>query len=361
LGTTLAEQRQGWLEGLKDAGEVKARNMESVADAVWDWLSTGQWIAPASKLVAAAAIVAVTIICAQLVSRGLRRLRDRSRAGRPVIYIVEKLASYGLVLLGVFAGVSALGINLTSLAVFLGAVGVGAGLGLQGVVREFVSGLVLIFDPHVHVGDFVELENGVRGLIAEVGPRATRLRTNDGLNVVIPNSKLIENQVVNWTLKGGTRRIHVPFSVAYGVDKAQVREVVLAAARATPFTLPESEGRKTQVWMTGFGDSALNFELVVWPTFDAVKRPAAMHAAYMWAIEDALRAADIEIPFPQMDLRLRSLFGREGEAAMKALGMAERPAARKRAAGGASQNDAAEALIAEAEQEARDKAGERPA
>jgi small-conductance mechanosensitive channel len=112
----------------------------------------------------------------------------------------------------------------------------------------------------------------------------------------------------------------VPFSVAYGADKAKVREVVLAAATALPFTLPDNDNRRTQVWMTGFGDSALNFELVVWPTVEAVKRPSSMQAAYTWAIDDALRAAGIEIPFPQRDLRIRSVFEREGEAAFDALG-----------------------------------------
>lgn len=330
--------------------------LEKISATIWAWFVTGQWLVPAGKVAVAALIVGAGFIAARLVSSGLSRWRGKARAGRPIIYIVEKLSAYGLVVAGFFVALSTLGIDLTSLAVFAGALGVGVGLGLQGIVREFVSGLVMIFDPHVHVGDFIELENGVRGVIAEVGPRASRVRTNDGLNVVIPNSKLIESQVINWTLKGGTRRIHVPFSVAYGVDKALVREVVIAAARATPFTLPETEDRKTQVWLIGFGDSALNFELVVWPTFDAVKRPAAMHAAYTWAIEDALRAAQIEIPFPQMDLRVRSLFGQEGGEAFKALGLkaggppepAPHPVVE-------TKNDAADALVADVEREARER------
>lgn len=329
--------------------------MEKISATVWAWFVTGQWLVPAGKVAVAALIVGAGFLGARLVSSGLSRWRGQARAGRPVIYIMEKLSGYGLVVAGFFVALSTLGIDLTSLAVFAGALGVGVGLGLQGIVREFVSGLVLIFDPHVHVGDFIELENGVRGVIAEVGPRASRVRTNDGLNVVIPNSKLIESQVINWTLKGGTRRIHVPFSVAYGVDKALVRDVVIQAARATPFTLPETDDRKTQVWLIGFGDSALNFELVVWPTFDAVKRPAAMHAAYTWAIEDALRAAEIEIPFPQMDLRVRSLFGQEGGEAFKAVGLKAADAREPgRHAAQETRNDAADALIADVEREARE-------
>jgi len=337
--------------------------MTTTHDSIWTWLSTGQWVSGATRLAVAVGVVAGAALLARVVVRILRRLRDRSHIGRPLIYIVEKLAGYALVLVGAFIGLSTLGINLTSLAVFAGAVGVGVGLGLQGVVREFVSGLVTIFDPFINVGDFIELENGIRGEVTEVGPRATRIRTNDGLNVILPNSRLIETQVVNWTLKGGTRRIHVPFSVAYGVDKSRVRDVVLEAARGVPFTLTDTESRKTQVWLIGFGESALNFELVVWPTVDAVRRPAAMHAAYTWAIEDALRGAGIEIPFKQLDLRVRSFFGREDIAALDALGLQrnETEPPETSTVGPSSSNDAAEALLADAEEDARAKAAtDRP-
>lgn len=324
-------------------------------EAALAWIGSGAWTPFAGRLALAALVLILSVMAARLLGMALSRVRTRSRSGGSSIYIVEKLTTYGLVLAGAFVGLSTLGVNLTSLAVFAGAVGVGVGLGLQGVVREFVSGLVVIFDPLVHVGDFVELQSGMRGIIQEVGPRATRLLTNDGLDVVIPNSRLIEEQVVNWTLKGQTRRLHIPFSVAYGADKAKVRDVVLAAAHKVPFTLPDTEARRSQVWLVGFGESSLDFELVVWPAFDAVKRPASAHAAYTWAIEDALREAAIEIPYPQVDLRVRSLFGREGDQATEALGL-KPPAGEAAPAGASAPNDAAEDLVREAAAEARDEA-----
>ena len=267
-------------------------------------------------------IFLVACLLSRLASRGLRRVRERSNRSAGALYLLEKLASYGLVIIGAFVALSAAGLNLSSLAVFAGAIGIGVGLGLQGVVKEFVSGIFLIFDRMVSVGDYVEVEGEVRGVIAEIGPRATRIRNNDNINVLVPNSRLIEGNVVNWTLKGDTRRIHIPFAVAYGANRSVVREAVLEAARLSPFTLPETETRKSQVWLVGFGESGLDFELLVWPTREAVKRPAAMHAAYTWAIADALDAAGVEIPFPQTDLRLRSVFGREGDEALKVLGLA---------------------------------------
>jgi len=274
-------------------------------------------------VLAGALIIVVAFVLSKLVSRTLCRMRERSpQKSTAALYLLEKLVGYGLIILGVISGLSAAGLNLSSLAVFAGAIGIGIGLGLQGVVKEFVSGLFLIFDRMVSVGDYVELEAGVRGAIMEIGPRATRIRTNDNVNIIVPNSAFIEDRVTNWTLKGDTRRIHVPFSVAYGADRAQVRDAVLDAARASPFTLPETEARKSQVWLVAFGERGLDFELLVWPTQAAVKRPAGMHAAYTWLIADALDAAGIEVPFPQTDVRLRSLFGREGEDAIDALGLA---------------------------------------
>lgn len=281
-------------------------------------------------LVSGAVILGFAILVSWLLTRGIRRVRLKAQRSAQALYLLEKLAGYAIIIIGVIMGLSAAGLNLSSLAVFAGAIGIGVGLGLQGVVKEFVSGIFLIFDRMVSVGDYVEMEDGTRGAIAEIGPRATRIRTNDNVNVIIPNSHLIEGPVTNWTLKGDTRRIHIPFSVAYGADRGQVRDAILAAARASPFTLPETELRKSQVWLVGFGDSSLNFELLVWPTQEAVKRPAAMHAAYTWAIADALDAAGIEIPFPQTDLRIRSLLGREGDDALRAMGLAQHLPAEKR-------------------------------
>jgi small-conductance mechanosensitive channel len=296
-------------------------------------------------VLAGVAVALVFFAAARVAGMALGRARGRVRHGREALYIVEKLTTYGLSLLGLVAGLSTVGLNLSSLAVFAGAVGVGVGLGLQGVVKEFVSGLVLIFDRVLNVGDYVELEDGKRGLIQEIGPRAVRIRTNDNIDLIVPNSKFTDGPVINWTLHNRTSRIHIPFTVASGSDRRKVREVVLAAARSVPFTLPDAEGQKTQVWMTGFGESGLEFELAVWPTIEAVKRPGAMKAAYTWAIADALDDAGVEIPNPQLDVRLRSLFGLEGEQALDALRL-DRPQPRAAQPTNAcvGDNDAAEEL-----------------
>ena len=300
-------------------------------------------------LISAAVILLAAFALSWIVTRALRRVRERADRSRQAVYLLERLTGYAIIVFGVISALSAAGLNLSSLAVFAGALGIGVGLGLQGVVKEFVSGLFLIFDRMVSVGDYIEIEDiGIRGAIMEIGPRATRVRTNDNVNVLVPNSRLIEQPVTNWTLKGDTRRIHVPFAVAYGTDRGKVRDAVLAAARASPFTLPETDARKSQVWLVSFGDRGLDFELLVWPTREAVKRPAAMHAAYTWLIADALDAAGIEVPFPQTDLRIRSAFGLEGDDALRRLGYGKGAPPRPAAPGSSrpTANDAAEDVMA---------------
>jgi small-conductance mechanosensitive channel len=324
--------------------------LDQLIESARTWLASGRWIVFGGKLLAAVAIMGGAYLLARTLRAGLDRLRRRSSNGASLIYVVEKVAGYLILVVGALLGLEAVGVNLSSFSVFAGAVGVGLGLGLQGIVREFVSGLVLIFDPSIRVGDFVETETGVRGEIVEVGARATLLRTNDALYVVIPNSKMTQSQVTNCTLSEMSRRIHVPFSVAAAADKARVREVVLAAAKALPFTLRDHERRNTQVWLTGFSGAGLNFELIVWPTLRSSRHPASMHAAYTWAIHEALLAAGIETAAAPNVVRVEAVTARRDEKPTRAprTPQEKRPTRRRIAKVEASPNDAMTAVFDDA-------------
>ncbi len=285
-------------------------------------------------LLAPVLILSVTLLLAGAVGGLFTRLRRHASAGQAyVLYVLGQLLRYGIIFAGVVAAGSALGLNLTSLSLFAGALGVGIGLGLQDIVRNFTYGILLLFDRSVEVGDFVELEDGTAGQVVAIGPRATTITTNDNVDILIPNADLMSKPLVNWTRNRTTRRVRVPFSVAYGTDKELVKKAALEAARSVPYTMPETEREQTQVWLTGFGASALEFQLIVWPTLEAVKRRGRMMSAYRWAIDDALRRHGIEIPFPQRDIRLRALFGAEEEEALARLAAARGDRAQGRAAG----------------------------
>lgn len=290
-------------------------------DWLRDWLDDrlftigGDAVTPLDLLGALAVLVAAFVL-SWLARRAIGRVgQQRDPTMRAAFYAVGRLAHYLILLSAFLVALSVAGLDLSQFTLFMSALGVGLGFGMQSVIANFLSGIIILFERHLKVGDFIELESGVTGEVREIRMRATRITTNENIDVLVPNSELTTGRVINWTLDDVSRRLHVRFGVGYGVDKARVRDVVIAAALELPFTRREPERLKPQVWLTGFGASSLDFELVVWLAADAVKRPRSVNAAYTWAIDDALRTAGIEIPFPQHDVRVRSLFGLEGKDA----------------------------------------------
>ncbi len=275
-----------------------------------------------------------------LVSRLLRGAITRfgarnARTSAAALYTVSRIAHYALLALGVMLALDALGLPLRKFTLFAGALGVGLGFGLQQIFSNFVSGLILLFDRSLKVGDFVQLDENVRGVVQAINIRATRVTTNDNIDILVPNSEFVSGRVTNWTYRSVNRRIRIPFGVAYGIDKELVKKAALEAAAKVPFTLSLEGDKAPQVWLVDFGDSAVEFILAVWLTEEAARRNVAIKAAYMWELDSALKRHGIEIPFPQRDLNLRSLFGLEGDAALAALrgeGMAGEMPARARTA-----------------------------
>jgi len=195
---------------------------------------------------------------------------------------------------------------MAEISVFSGAIGIGIGFGLQAIFSNFVAGIILLFEGSVKVGDFVDLADDLIGEVTEIGIRATRITTNDNIDILVPNSEFINNRMTNWTLREGHRRLRVPFGVAYGTDKELVRRAALEAAANVPHEPKGRGARPPEVWLAGFGESSSDFELAVWLNPSAVKRPGRVKADYNWALETALVQHGIEIPFPQRDLHFRS-------------------------------------------------------
>ncbi|OHU86631.1 MULTISPECIES: mechanosensitive ion channel family protein [Pseudoalteromonas] len=251
-------------------------------------------------------VIVVTFILSRVLRAAFQRLAMRQGViAHTSAYVIGRIIHYIVLFIGFIIALTALGMEMTELALIASALGVGIGLGLQGMVNNFVSGLVLLLEKTVKVGDFVELSNDVVGEVMAIYMRATLIRTNDNVDILIPNAELVSGLVTNWTLAEKVRRFRISFSVAYGSDKELVKTAVLEAADNVPYTL-NSPGREPTVWMTGFGDSSLNFTLGVWVQPEQVKRPTALVSDYLWAIDDAFRTHGIEIPFPQRDIHIRS-------------------------------------------------------
>ena len=224
--------------------------------------------------------------------------RLHMQAGVP--FALTTFTRYAIIAIGFVAAISVLGIPLDRLTIVLSALGVGIGFGLQGLVNNVVSGFVLLTERPIRLRDKVEVE-GVLGHVSSIGIRASTIRTFDGAEVIVPNGDLISQQVVNWTLSARRQRVTIPVGVAYGTDPNQVLDILrkLAAANEKVFKDPAP-----LALFRGFGESALDFELRIFmDPSDVLDVPSAVTIA----INEALKEAGIEIPFPQRDLHLRAV------------------------------------------------------
>src|SRR5438034_11766098 len=191
---------------------------------------------------------------------------------RGVPYAISTIAYYLLLLLVALAALSATGIELNKFTVLTGALGVGLGFGLQNIVNNFVSGLILLFERPIHVGDTVDV-GGLVGMVRRIGARSSTILTFQGAEVIVPNSNLISNQVINWTLSSQWRRVDVPVRVAYGTDPERVIKLLVAVAESYPGVLLD---RPPMAFFMGFGESALNFELRFWSAWQDTDRKSVV-------------------------------------------------------------------------------------
>jgi small-conductance mechanosensitive channel len=249
-------------------------------------------------------IVAVWI--AFMISRFLRFVLEEDVFPRVgivggVSYAVSTMVHYAVLTVGFLLAIAALGFELSQFAFIAGAVGIGVGFGLQNIINNFVSGLILLFERPVKVGDTVQIAEHI-GSLSHIGLRASVLRKVDGSDVIVPNSQLISEEVVNWTMSDEKRRIDIPVGVAYGTDPKMVLELLTRVAIDNEGVMADPGPRAL---FTGFGESSLDFELRAWT--DKADEWVAIRSDLVTAINTALTSADIEIPFPQRDLNLRGV------------------------------------------------------
>lgn len=245
-----------------------------------------------------------------LIRHFLDRIARRQHFQQGAFYAGGRVLHYVILTIAGIAALGSIGLDFSSFALIAGALSVGIGFGLQSVVLNFVSGLILLFEGSARVGDYVELDSSgsgpnLMGVVKEIRSRATLINTNDNVDVIVPNSELVGNRMVNWTLKESTARMRIPFSVAYGSDKELVKKAALEAAAEGEFCIQHTPGKKPAVRMVRFGDSALNFELRVWVNRQGVRRPVFVRSSILWVMDTKFREYDIKIPFPQRDLHIR--------------------------------------------------------
>jgi small-conductance mechanosensitive channel len=232
-----------------------------------------------------------------LVNSRVLRVTIPNRGMREVIAM---LLRYSLLFIGVMVLLQIWGIDLSSLALLASALGIGIGLGLQDIAKDIGSGLVLLFERPIQVGDFVQVGD-YEGTIELIGARSTLIRTLDQISIIVPNSRFLSAEVINWSHHNPVSRLHLPVGVAYGSNMNAVRSALLEAAQEHHRVLINP---KPQVFFKGFGNSSLDLDLLVW-TAEPSKHIQIKSELY-FKIEEKFRKYDVEVPFPQQDLRVRS-------------------------------------------------------
>jgi potassium efflux system protein len=272
--------------------------------------SLGSWQLSLGNVIA----FVLTLWFAVWVSRALRAVLREDvfpvmGLARGVPTTISALIHYGILTVGFLVAAGAAGFNLGSIAIIAGALGVGIGFGLQNIVNNFISGLILMFERPIQIGDTIELDT-LLGEVRRIGIRASTVRTFDGAEVIVPNADLVSGRVVNWTLSDKLRRIEVAVGVKYGTDPKRVLQLLVAAAKQHPDVLEEPEPFALFV---EFGESSLNFVLRFWTAnFDFWR---TVMSEVTVTVNTELAKAGIEIPFPQRDLHLKTV----GDPAAQAL------------------------------------------
>jgi small-conductance mechanosensitive channel len=248
-----------------------------------------------------AVLCVLVVLGEQLLRRKITmRLLKRTKIDAGLQYAIARISGYVIIAFGFYLALNAAGIPLNSLAVFAGAIGIGLGFGLQNIIQNFISGIIILTERPISLGDRVEV-GGVAGTVSKIALRSTEIISNDNISTIVPNSNFITNPVTNWSHGDPRVQIRIPFGVAYGTDLEKLKRLAREVAEECPDALRDPPSR---LFFVAFGDSSLNFELGVW-TKSMTHSPRSFISALNFGIERKLRENQIEMPFPQRDLHLR--------------------------------------------------------
>lgn len=248
-------------------------------------------------------LILLIYLTAKLKNLLVRRVFPRYHLDIGISQSIATIIRYTLVTLGIYIIFQTSGIDLSALGLLIGALGIGIGFGLQNVTNNFISGIIILFERPIKVGDRVEMDD-IIGTVESISARSTTIITNDNIGVIVPNSDFINERVINWSLNDRNVRFNFPVGVAYKEDPAVIRRLLIEVADENPGVL---QNPKPDVLFEEFGDSSLNFNLRVWSQ-EYSDRPQVLKSQLYYAIFEKFKEHNIEIPFPQRDLHLKSGF-----------------------------------------------------
>ena len=273
---------------------------------IWDFVLVSM---PGGESLTVGKLVAITVLLVggYFISRFIGFLLGQRLASThlspDVAYTIKRIAFFTLLILVILSALNLLGVPLTAFAFATGAIAIGVGFGAQNIINNFISGWILMAERPIRIGDFIEIDN-TTGIVELIGTRSTRIRRTDGVHLLVPNSRLLEQTVVNWTLIDMSIRTTVRVGVAYGSPVKRVAELILEAVHAQPEVKAEPE---VSVVFEDFGDSALIFDTYFWSDVGGEKMLREIRSEIRFRITDLFEQNGITIAFPQRDVHVDSL------------------------------------------------------
>lgn len=248
-----------------------------------------------------ASIILVVYLSGKVKSLLVERILVRYRLDIGIRQSIGTIVRYIFLILGLYIIIQSAGIDLSAIGILAGALGVGIGFGLQNITNNFISGLIILFERPIKVGDRIEVGN-TSGDVVNISARATTIITNDNISIIIPNSEFISSKVINWSHNDRMVRFRFPVGVSYHEDPEKVKQLLMEVMAENKGVL---KSPPPDVWFDEFGDSSLNFNLMVW-TSEYVQRPKNLRSQLYYAVFKKFKEHGIEIPFPQRDLHIKS-------------------------------------------------------
>jgi len=253
-------------------------------------------------------ILIVGFMFAAFYKRKIMKLAQKDKLSYASAKMISGFGYYFIALVTLLVALKSIGLDFSNLGLIAGALSIGIGFGLQTLVSNLAAGIILMFERTIRLGDYIEISDTIRGTVSDMKMRSTTVTTNDNIDVIIPNSSFIQNNVVNWTLENDIRRVHIPFSVAYGTPNEKVEKVILEELQHSDINYVSMPPQyTTAIWMTAMGSSSVDYELLVWVRGQSTLRPAGTKSDFLKFIYKTLNKHQIEIPFPQLDLHVKEI------------------------------------------------------
>lgn len=251
-------------------------------------------------------ILIVGFMLAAFYKRKIMKLAVKDKLSYASAKMISGFGYYFIAFITLLVALKSIGLDFSNLGLIAGALSIGIGFGLQTLVSNLAAGIILMFERTIRLGDYIEISDTIRGTVNDMKMRSTTVTTNDNIDVIIPNSSFIQNNVINWTLENDIRRIHIPFSVAYGTPNERVEEVILEELEHSNINYVSIPPKyTTSIWMTAMGSSSVDYELIVWVRGQSTLKPAGTKSDFLKFIYSTLNKHHIEIPFPQLDLHVK--------------------------------------------------------